>query len=252
MKKILIIFLSVIFFGTTLFANDISTLKTQADSAFAKEDYKSAVKLYDSISTQIAHPDIYYNLGCSYYRLDDIAHAILNFERAFILNPGNEDIRFNLDIAQSKTIDRITPKHEMFFFILFRNITNTFNQNQWASISIFLFVSSLLAFGLFSLSNKYSVRKYSFYSGILLLILVVFCNVCAHKQRTFIEEHTSAIIMATSITVKSTPSENGNELFVLHEGTKVEIEDNTMKEWCEIEIADGKKGWIPRSVMEII
>lgn len=240
------------FVCSALQASHFASLKAEADSAFAKENYEEAADLYETIAAEVSHPDIYYNLGCTYYRLNDMAHAVLNFERAFILNPGNDDVRFNLNMARSKTVDRITPKHEIFFVTLFRNITNSFNLQQWAIICIVFFVIALFSLGLFFLSDRYHIRKYSFYTGILFILLVVFCNISAYYQRDIVENRNSAIIMSTSITVKSTPSESGNELFVLHEGTRVEITDNSMKEWCEIELADGKKGWIPRNVMEII
>lgn len=252
MKKLFSIILVLLSSSIFAFADDISALKIQADSAYAREEYKKAAEFYEQISTEVNSPVIYYNLGCTYYRLDDMAHAVLNFERAFMLDPGNEDIRFNLDMARNKTVDRITPKHEIFFVTLYRNITNTFNLQQWSYICIAFFVLTLIALGLFLLSDNYNIRKYSFYSALSFVLLTVFCNICAYNQRQFVEERTSAIIMSASVTVKSTPSENGNELFVLHEGTRVEITDDEMKEWCEIKIADGKVGWIPRKVIEII
>lgn len=252
MKKITSIIFFILCVATSTFANDLATLKTEADSAFARENYTEAAKLYEQITKEISHADVFYNLGCTYYRLDDMAHAVLNFERAFLLDPGNENIRFNLNMARSKTVDRITPRHEIFFVTLYRNITNAFNLQQWATICIALFIVSLIALGLFLLSNNYNIRKYSFYCMLSFFLLTIFCNLCAYNQRQFVENRTSAIIMSTSVTVKSTPSESGNELFVLHEGTRVEITDNEMKEWCEIQIADGKVGWIPRSVIEII
>ena len=84
------------------------------------------------------------------------------------------------------------------------------------------------------------------------LLLTVLGNVCAFAQRNFAANRHSAIIMAPSVTVRSTPSESGNELFVLHEGTRVEIRDDSMKDWCEVQIADGKVGWVARKVMETI
>jgi len=65
-------------------------------------------------------------------------------------------------------------------------------------------------------------------------------------------KHENGIIMAPSVTVKSTPNEKGTDLFILHEGRKVMIKDNTMKEWKEIQLEDGNVGWIPSNVIEII
>ena len=96
------------------------------------------------------------------------------------------------------------------------------------------------------------MRKAAFSSAVLLLLVTVLSNVCAQQQRKFKQIHTSGIIIAPAVTVKSTPADNGNDLFVLHEGSKVEILDNSLKEWCEVTIADGKQGWIPKKSFDLI
>ena len=252
--KLIRLCLLFLFAATSLgsFAEDVEVMKVQADSAYAKEEYEEAVRIYTQIAEQVQDANICYNLGCCYYRLDDMAHSVLWFERASLLNPGDKDIRFNLELARSKTIDRITPRHEMFFVSLFRSLTQLFSLRQWAVICISLFIVCLLSLCLFLFSDKYLLRKLAFFVGIITLILVIFGNVCAYKQKSILQNRNSAIIVASSVTVKSTPSQSGNELFVLHEGTRVEIRDNTMKDWCEVQIADGKIGWVERNVMEII
>ena len=58
--------------------------------------------------------------------------------------------------------------------------------------------------------------------------------------------------MNPSVTVRSTPSESGTSLFILHEGRKVNVKDNSMKEWKEIHLEEGKVGWVPASAIEVI
>jgi len=96
------------------------------------------------------------------------------------------------------------------------------------------------------------MRKITFSSAIVLLLISILSNVCAMQQRNFKQTHTSGIITTPAVTVKSTPAENGNDLFVLHEGSKVEILDSSLKEWCEVSIADGKVGWIPKKAFDLI
>ena len=233
-------------------STELDDLKQQADSAYAHEEYEEAVKIYSQLADTLRDANVYYNLGCAYYRMDDMAHSVLWFERAARLNPSDKDIRFNLDMARGKTIDRITPRHEMFFVSVFNTMVQWFNLRQWAFICIGIFVLALLSLSLFLYSGRYGLRKAGFYLAIVMLLLAVLGNVCAFRQKHILEERSSAIIVASSVTVKSTPSQSGNELFVLHEGTRVEIRDNTMKDWCEVQIADGKVGWIERNVMEVI
>jgi len=232
--------------------DDFVLLKQEADSAFSKEEFEEAITLYKKIAKETESADICYNLGCSYYRMDNMANSVLWFERAYLLNPGDDDIRHNLELARSKTIDKIIPRHEMFFVTVYRNIVNLMSLHSWAITCLVLFLLSLIAFSLYLYSNRILIRKISFFSAIILILLVIFGNICAFQQCSWARNRVSGIIMQSAVTVKSTPSENGNDLFVIHEGTKIEIHDNSLKDWCEVQIADGKVGWIQKNTFELI
>lgn len=229
-----------------------SEMKTQADSAYARADYETAVKLYGELAEQNLTADVCYNLGCAYYRIDDIAHSVLWFERALKLNPSDKDVLFNLELARTKTIDKIIPQHEFILFTYFRLMTNWFSLRTWTIVSILCFVLMLASLLFFWASGSVSVRKLTFSLAIVLLLVTILSNVCAMQQRNFKQTHTSGIITTPAVTVKSTPADNGNDLFVLHEGARVEIQDSSLKEWCEVSIADGKVGWIPKKAFDLI
>ncbi|MBR6032275.1 MAG: tetratricopeptide repeat protein [Bacteroidaceae bacterium] len=233
-------------------ADNLSEMKTQADSAYARADYETAVKLYGKLAEQNMSSDVCYNLGCAYYRIDDMAHSVLWFERALKLNPSDRDILANLEMARTKTIDRIIPQHEFILFTYFRVLTNWLSLRAWTTIALASFVLMLVSLLLFWASGSVTVRKLTFASAIILLLFSILSNVCAMKQEDFKQTHTSGIITAPAVTVKSTPADNGNDLFVLHEGSKVEILDSSLKEWCEVSIADGKIGWIPKKTFDLI
>ena len=233
-------------------AEDIYVLKQEADSAFANDEYEQAINLYSRIAKQTKSADVCYNLGCSYYRLDNMAQSVLWFERAYLLNPGDDDVRYNLELARSKTIDKIIPRHEMFFVTIYRNLVNMMSLHSWTITCIALFVLALLAFSLYLYSNRVAIRKVSFLAAFILILLVVLGNICAFQQRKWAKNRDTGIIMQSAVTVKSTPSDNGNDLFVIHEGTKIKIHDNSLKDWCEIQIADGKVGWIQKKTFELI
>lgn len=229
-----------------------SETKILADSAYARADYEEAVKLYSELAEQNPTTDVCYNLGCAYYRIDDIAHSILWFERALKLNPSDKDVQFNLELARTKTIDKIIPQHEFILFTYFRQVTSWFSLRTWTTVALTSFILMLIALLLFWASDSVFVRKAAFSSAVLLLVFAILSNVFAWQQRNFKQAHTSGIIIAPAVTVKSTPAESGNDLFVLHEGSKVEITDNSLQEWCEVSIADGKIGWIPKSAFDLI
>lgn len=251
MKPYIFVLLLVLPSLSTLAATPIET-KTLADSAYVQGDYEKAVNLYGKLVKQNPNAEVFYNLGCAYYRLDDIAHSVLWFERALKLDPSNKDVLFNLELARTKTIDKIIPQHEFILFTYFRSMTNWFSMRTWTIVGLLSFVIMLVCLLLFWASGSLLVRKLAFSSAVLLLFVSVISNVCAMKQRDFKQVHTSGIITVPAVTVKSTPADNGNDLFVLHEGSKVEILDSSLKEWCEVSIADGKQGWIPKKSFDLI
>lgn len=252
MKRIIAFTIYHFLFAVVIFAANVDSLKVVADSTYAKEDFKKAAKIYLRIAKTGESSAVSYNLGNCYYRLDDIAHAILWYERAYLLNPGDEDIRFNLDMARSKTIDRVTPQHEFFFVTWWKQLVNMMSVDAWAHLSIILFVLCLIALAVYIYVNELWIRKIGFTLAILLFLLTILGNVCAWSQRTRLDNRTGAIVMSSSAVVKSTPSASGSDLFVLHEGTYVNIKDNTLKDWTEVTLADGKQGWIQRKLIETI
>ena len=251
MKRYIFV-LSLAFVSLVSFAASLSETKTLADSAYAKADYETAVKLYSKLAEQNPTTDVCYNLGCAYYRIDDIAHSILWFERALKQNPSDKEVLFNLEMARTKTIDKIIPQHEFILFTYFHRVTNWFSLRVWTTIGLLSFALMLVCLLVFWASGSVTTRKLTFSSAVVLLLFTILSNVCAMQQRNFKQTHTSGIITTPAVTVKSTPADNGNDLFVLHEGSKVEILDNSLKEWCEVSIADGKVGWIPKKTFDLI
>ena len=226
--------------------------KAEADSAYAAGRYDEAISGYSALLKKGESAEVYYNLGNCYYKTDHIAPAILNYERALLLAPGSSDVRFNLELARSKTIDKITPESEMFFVTWFRNMVDLTGMDGWARIGIVAFVLLCALVLLYLFSSKVSLKKTGFFGAVVMLLVVVLANVFAWMQHRDLNERSGAVVMDSSVVVKSTPDESGTDLFVLHEGTRVEIIDNSMKGWKEIRLADGKIGWMPAKAMEVI
>lgn len=229
-----------------------SLSKAAGDSAYMQNDYLAAIQIYESLLRQGESAEVYYNLGNSYYKSGDIARAILNYERALLLQPGNGDIRVNLEIARAKTVDKVTPVPEIFFIGWFKSLINSQSIDAWARWGIACFILLLVLLCLFFYSKSARVKKVGFFGGLVLLIVVVLCNVFAGQQKKALTERNKAIVLSPSVTVRSTPSESGTSLFIIHEGHKVEIKDDTMREWKEIRLEDGKVGWLPAAAIEII
>lgn len=263
MKKTVIIFLAI--FPFAVHAQDSTTVVSQpvavettatkalADSAYAQGNYALAIDMYEAILKNSGEAsEIYYNLGNAYYKENNIARSILNYERALQLNPGDEDTRFNLSLAQSKIVDKVSERYQIFFVNWLYALIGSFNINTWAVTGIVSFVLLLAALLIFFFNNSIALRKTGFSVAIAMLFVTVFANAAAYYQYNKLTDRIEAIILSPSVTAKSTPSNSGTNLFVIHEGRKVKIIDDSMNSWKEIELEDGTRGWVPVSVLERI
>jgi len=229
-----------------------ATTKADADSAYAKGNYQQAIKDYEELLKNGVSSELYYNLAGAYYRIDEMPRAVLNYERALLLSPGDADIRFNLQMARSKTIDKITPESEMFFVTWYHALVNLTSVDGWARIAL-VALALAIALALFYLfASAIWLRKVGFFGAGGLLLLFILANTLAYVQKQSFVNRTGAIIMSPAATIKSTPDAHGTDLFILHEGTKVEITDGSMQQWKRIRVADGKEGWVETSQMEVI
>lgn len=226
--------------------------KSAGDSAYTKEDYATAAQIYEGLLSDGESADVYYNLGNSYYKLGEIAKSILNYERALLLQPGNGDIRANLEVARAKAIDKVELVPEIFFISWIKSLINIMSVDAWAWWGIVSFLFFIVALYFFIFSKQVVLKKIGFTASIVLLMITVCANIFASEQKEHLVNRTSAIVMNPSVTVRSTPSESGTSLFILHEGRKVSIKDKSMREWTEISLEDGKVGWVPASSIEVI
>ena len=249
MKKIIIYMLFVVAGVTTMFGQE--TLQ-QANEAYAQEDYIKAIELYEQTAReQGVSSDLYYNLGNAYYKHNEFAKAILNYERALLLNPGNEDARFNLDMANTRIVDKIDPVGRFFLSVWFDSLRSFLSSNTWAVIGVVTFLLFIVGCYLYLFSRAVVVKKIGFFGGIVILLISIMANWFAWGLSDKVENRDAAIVFAPTVSVKSSPAESGTDLFVLHEGTKVLIMSK-VGEWFEVKISDGNRGWLPASTIEII
>ncbi len=229
-----------------------SVTKKNGDEAYLKGNYQQAISDYKELLKRGKSADLYYNLGNAYYRSDSLPQAILAYERASLLSPGDKDIRFNLQFARSKTIDKITPKSEMFFVTWYRSLVNLVGIDSWSNLSLFSLTLSLLLLLAYLFAPLVSLRKIGFFGSAGFFMVFVLSTVFAYQQRQVIESHCGAIVMTPSVNVKQTPDAKGSDAFVLHEGTRVEITDASLSQWRGIRLSDGREGWLATSHLEPI
>jgi tetratricopeptide (TPR) repeat protein len=248
MKKIL----SLLVFSFSFLVSFAAT-KAEADALYEKEQYAEAAAAYEAVlKNEGVAAEVYYNLGNCYYKQDEIPLAVLNYERAFLLDPGDADIRANLALARGKTIDKVVPPSEMFFVTWWRDLTNCMSINAWTILGIVAFVLMLVGIAVYVFMSQLTLRKIGVYGAMVMLVIVLIANLAALSQHADLTQRDTAIIMAPAVTVKSSPSETSTDLFLIHEGSKVEILDASMKEWLEVKFEEGKQGWVPVNTLEII
>lgn len=245
-----LILLAIMIFAIPAPATAIT--KKNADDEYKKGNYQQAIRDYEELLKKGPSVELYYNLGNAYYRTDNITRAVLNYERALLLSPGDEDIRFNLQMARSKTIDKITPKSEMFFVTWYKSLVNFTSIDGWANTAIISIAIALLLILCYLFGKKILIRKAGFYGAIFFVVLFISSNIFAYEQRRILTRRTGAIITAASAPLKKTPVANSEYNTIIHEGSRVEIIDDTMKDWKLVELEDGREGWIQSSQMERI
>lgn len=244
---------------STVTAEPVADSSTLADSAFSEGNKHYINHMYD-LAIQSYHKAIalgygsgllYYNLGNAYYKQNEVAKAILFYEKALLMRPNDEDIRLNLFMANARVIDKIDNIPVFFMNRWFIELRNMLNPNQWAYLNIVLFVLGLTGLLFYVMGRKFKIKKTGFYTGVIMLILTITGLFLMRSRIQNIINNNSAIVMMSPVNAKSSPDEQSTNVFILHEGTKVTLIDS-MQNWKEIRIADGNQGWIPSEVIEEI
>ena len=250
-KKASALVLLALAMSTLPLATNAAT-KTSADQEYKRGNYPPAIADYTSLLKKTPSAEVYYNLGNAYFRSDSIPQAILAYERAALINPGNSYIRFNLQFARGKTIDKVAEPDEMFFISWFRSAANLATVDGWATMVLFSAALLGCCILLYFFSSRILVRKVGFGCAIAFAILFVLSNIFALYQKNALTSKEGAIIMAPAANLKKTPIRSGADEAVLHEGTRVDIADRSIKGWLGVKLADGREGWIEENTVEEI
>ncbi len=253
MKNIvLFIIFNILSFSSIAQPDSLYKYIEQGNKAYVENEFEKAILAYETvIQNGYSASELYYNLANAYYRTKNYKAAILNYERALRLAPDDENIKTNLEFAKNHIQDRIEEMPKLFIVKWLDNFINLFSSQTWSVISIVCFILALLLAILFLFSKSISIRKTAFFFGIILMIGsgIGFYN--AYKQNYKVNGIKEAIVFSPTVTVKSAPKTNGTDLFIIHEGLKVEIIGSTHG-WKEIRLSDGKIGWLPDDSIVII
>lgn len=253
MKKSAIYILLIIFSNSLLFAQaNPQQIFKEANQYYAQKDYVKAIEKYENLIKQgNFSANIYYNLANAYYRNNNIGKAILYYHKAKRLNPNDEDINANLQLAKLKSIDKIQPIPQFFLSKWIENISKSQSPETFGIIAI---IFSFIGFGLLTIyiyARKSGTKKLSFFGSIAALIIMILFIITAFQSNTYRTSDKEAVIISASAYIKSSPDQTATDLFILHEGTEIEVLDKVAN-WSKIRIANGNQGWIEDGNFEII
>ncbi len=219
-------------------------LLKKGNAAYAKEQYKEALAAYQqALDAGYESVSLYFNTANAHYKLADMPQAILNYEKAAKLAPGDEDIKLNLKLANLKITDRIEEVPEFFLTTWWKAFVFFFSAN---ALSVFTVISFILGFVLliaYLFLRDLLPKKAAFYTGIVILSLGLVSLVVVSVQSGYLNGHPQAIVFSGAADVKSGPDLKQKTLFVIHAGTKVTIKENS-NGWINIELSNGNSGWI--------
>lgn len=242
----------LLFYGVGLFLNlsnlysqeGVSSLFAEANKAYNEANYSDAVARYKQILAEGQHSAaLYYNLGNAYYRLNQVAESIYFFEKAKQLDPENQDIQVNSLFAQNMTIDAIEPLPSSQLAQLQITLFDLFGLDRWAQITLaLLWAFAFLFLGYLITQNSNHKRNFFFLSIAVFFLFIGTFSISYFKDRAA-KQNKYAILFSKQIDTWSEPNQQGDLLFLLHEGTKVQLLDS-LSEWQKIRIANGSEGWL--------
>ena len=243
------LFLILFFINTQ---SQVQVVFDEGNTLYNQGNYTEAIEKYTSIINNGSESaELYYNLGNAYYKINDIANSIFYFEKSLLLDPNNNETKNNLSFSQNMTIDRIenVPVNQVSKFI--SKFTNLFDYNTWLLISIIFEFLSLIVFSLYLFNKNSDTKKRNFSIGSIFLFCFIIFLILGINSKSEYEKNNPAILFDNRISFKSEPNERSEELFLLNEGTKVNVLEK-LNEWSLVELSNGSKGWILSSTFQTI
>lgn len=247
MKTFFKISLFGLLFVNLAFASQVDDLMKQGNGAYKNGDYQNAITDYEKLVHEgYEGISLFYNLGNAYYKDDKLGYAILYYEKALKISPNDGDIQHNLEIANSKTVDKIDTLPKFFVFQIWESLLSFFSIKGWTYLAYSLFILILIAAGIYFFIKKPAIQRYSFFAGLAILCLFILTIVILIVNINRDQNVKSGIIIVQSVSAKLGPDVSNNDAFVIHEGLKVRMEDR-VDNWVKIRLNDGKVGWLPEN-----
>lgn len=240
MRTLLILF----FISANLFANEAARLLLEANKSYQQNQYNKATNLYIQILNNGYESDeLYYNLGNSYFKTGRLGYAILYYEKALKLSPNDDDINYNLAIANARAVDKIEVLPKLFFVRWWESFLSIFSVSGWSYLTYTVYLLLLISVALYFLVRNQWWQKLAVFSSASLILLLAVCIIVMIFKLSY-DSSNQGVVVEQIVTAKLSPDQKSGDAFIIHEGIKVGLEDQ-VSEWVKIKLPDGKVGWVP-------
>ena len=252
MRQIILTTYYLLFFFSTLSATTPQDLFIQANEAYTQGQYQQAIETYEAVlATGSVSSELYYNLGNAYFKTKQKGKAILNFERALLANPSDEDAAYNLEIINQQLADNLDRVDTFFLKKWWQNFYRTATSGFWSFLTLSFLWLGVGGLMLWLLGKERAKKKQGFIGGIVLLLLSLLFFLAASSQASFEQNSHLAILIEPVLDLKNGPDEKSTSLLKIHEGLKVELLDQ-IDTWYKVKLSNGEQGWLPKESVEEI
>lgn len=250
--RCLIILFILVSISVSLAQSGIEHYFEQGNESYREGQFQQAIEQYQKIiDAGFESGKLYYNLGNCYYKLEEIGYAILYYEKAKKILPNDSEVSLNLELARLKVIDRVEMPSRFFLFEWWDKIKYFYSIPQLTRLTTILYIFSAVIFVFFLFLKKNRIHKVFFSIFLIFLISTLFSGYVLFSNIYKENANQYAILLSQSVNVLSAPEENSTDVFILHEGVKIKLEDE-IGDWTKIVLPDGKSGWIRKDHIEII
>lgn len=252
MKRVIVFCTLIILSFSGMFAQTPGERYSQAGELYVSGDFSGAAAIYQKLYEEgYRSRDLLYNAGNAFFKTGDNASSILFYERARLVAPADEDIDYNLQIARSRVTDKFETVPQLFFVRWFDFLALLASTNLWAVTAIVLFVAAMLFTVIFLTYARARGRLLSFWLAVAAVLLSALTISLALRNNSLVYNNSRAVVTCSIVTGRSAPGDTGSELFVIHSGTAVTVEQE-LGDFLEVRLPDGNKGWIRGDCMEKI
>lgn len=231
-------------------AQDLSSQFKQGNEAYKAGEFKKALELYSSVEEAgKTSAELNYNMGNCYFRLNKVGHAILNYEKALKQDPSLEEAQINLSRAETLTVDKIEQLPLPGIIRVYKGFLNLLNTEGWALVSLGFVLAFFVLVLLINFSKNSTLKKSLFLVNSINLLLVLLTLIFAFSSKHYDKDE--LVLVKDNVYIKSEPTKSGQDLFILHEGTKVQLKQEN-NAWIQIKLSDGLIGWVEKGAFKKI